>query len=426
MNTKLKFCILCEGTYGDILPYVALGLKLREKGHAVRIATNKGGKALCQKYDLEFVSIDRTPTLAAVIKRFLKPSYPISTLLRILLPGVRFFKEYIRHHLEGATEAVANSDVLIYNPHAYAGPHLAEYYQIPSFCMLLQPELKTKKYSSYKAPLPKFLGNFGNWLGHLLSQQMLWQIIRPQVNQWRKKQLHLRKMHFLGPYYDRASRNTPHLIACSPYLIPAAHDWKSSVHVTSFSRIPKNEAWTPSRELQSFLNNGPPPIYVSFGSVLERYPQEFIELLIKVLKKKKIRTLLQGPLPQISCMSIPDYMLIIDYTPHDWLFPHVKALLYHGGIGTTAEGLYAGKPLLAMPSILDQFFWAKKLPEWGVGPLPLSIKTFDEKLIESGLNQLLTTPSYQEKASQIKAHLIKEEEGTEVAYRVIHETLIPL
>lgn len=63
----------------------------------------------------------------------------------------------------------------------------------------------------------------------------------------------------------------------------------------------------------------------------------------------------------------PNTILSLQSVPHDWLFPKIRAVVHHGGAGTTAAGLRAGRPTIIKPFFADQFFWGERVEEMGLG-----------------------------------------------------------
>jgi sterol 3beta-glucosyltransferase len=189
----VKYCILCIGSYGDVFPYVALALKLKEEGHEVRIAAHPQAQPLCSRLGLDFSPVGGD--LADLPQSETKGIFEATGLKK--LPAVwklmRLFKKMIPIQLTDSLHAAKGADVLIYSPAAFAGPHLAEYLDVPGFRMVLQPELRTKEHPSCLVPMPNCLGAFGNRLSHVISEQSLWQPIRSEVNRWRKKELAMQK-----------------------------------------------------------------------------------------------------------------------------------------------------------------------------------------------------------------------------------------
>lgn len=114
---------------------------------------------------------------------------------------------------------------------------------------------------------------------------------------------------------------------------------------------------------------------------------------------------------------------LLDYAPHDWLFPKVSAVVHHGGVGTLAAGLYAGRPTLIVPFLVDQPHWGHFIEEELLGPPPLSPFSFSEEAFEDRINQLLTNPKYRDHSKIIKDNLCNEQEGVEATVKTIIEAL---
>jgi UDP:flavonoid glycosyltransferase YjiC (YdhE family) len=240
------------------------------------------------------------------------------------------------------------------------------------------------------------------------------------VNRWRKKELAIQKSPFWKPTAQDAVH---HLVAFSPVLIPRPSDWDCRIQMTSFCRLQEGRSWVPSPELQNFLGQGEPPVYIGFGSLTDSFSPAVVAMLVEVLKKRKTKAIISGNLPGLESLQLPSHIFLSQYIPHDWLFPKVTAVVHHGGIGTLAAGLYAGKPTLVIPCIVDQFYFGRKVKEWGVGPAPLPREKFREDLFDARLEQLLTERSYQQKAEEIQALLLQEEDGAQATCKKIYESL---
>ncbi|NOG49864.1 MAG: glycosyltransferase family 1 protein [Chloroflexi bacterium] len=103
-------------------------------------------------------------------------------------------------------------------------------------------------------------------------------------------------------------------------------------------------------------------------------------------------------------------MCVIDRAPHDWLMQQVSAIVHHGGAGTTAAGLRAGKPTLIVPHMADQPFWGRRVHESGAGPEPILKPVLTRESLAFRLKELVETPSYAERASELGA-CIRDEDG---------------
>ncbi|MBA3238095.1 MAG: glycosyltransferase family 1 protein [Parachlamydiaceae bacterium] len=336
----MKFTLLCIGSHGDIRPYIALGSGLKKKGHEVTIASHAKAQNLSKKYGLKFKLVEGDLTEMIGKKR----GYEIfwgskGKRWRQLINIMKEFKLALKKQLPASIEATSDADVLIYSPAAFAGPHLGEYFSIPSFLMQLQPDAPTKQLPSCLFSGLGKLGKIGCLFSHFLAKQLLWQPIRKEINKWRQNHLGLKKLAFFGP------KNLSTLITFSPTLIPKPNDWGKHVNMTSFCRILDEKEWVPAQSLSNFLSSGE-ILYIGFGSLTEACHPSIVEKMIEVLSEKKIKTIISAQFPSLLKMKLPLWIYPLEYAPHDWLFSKVSAVIHHGGVGTLAAGLYAGKPTL--------------------------------------------------------------------------------
>jgi len=415
----MKFTLLCIGSHGDIRPYIALGIGLKEKGHEVTIASHAKARLLSEKYGLKFKLVEGDLTEMIGKERGQEILWGGKGKKWLQFFSImKEFKRVLEIQLPASLEASSDADVLIYSPASFAGPHLGEYFSIPSFLMQLQPDAPTKQHSSCLFSGLGKLGKIGCLLSHFLAKQQLWQPIRKDINKWRQNHLGLKKLGFFGP------QSLPTLITFSPALIPRPNDWKEHVSMTSFCRIQNEKEWTPSQTLSDFFSSGE-VLYVGFGSLTEACHPSIVEKIIEVLRKKKIKTIISAHFPTLNQMTLPPWIYPIDYAPHDWLFPKVSAVVHHGGVGTLAAGLYAGKPTLIIPFLVDQPHWGQFVEERLLGPKPLSAFSFTKETFEQRLDQLLNNPKYKENAKTIQNALCDEKEGVELTIEAIISKIAP-
>lgn len=111
---------------------------------------------------------------------------------------------------------------------------------------------------------------------------------------------------------------------------------------------------------------------------------------------------------------------MIDEAAHDWLFPRVAAVVHHGGCGTTAAGLRAGRPTLVCPMFGDQPFWGAKVDALGVGSVPIPQKKLNAEALTAALAQVTSSASIKEKADAL-GRRIQREDGVGNAVRFIEQ-----
>jgi sterol 3beta-glucosyltransferase len=114
-------------------------------------------------------------------------------------------------------------------------------------------------------------------------------------------------------------------------------------------------------------------------------------------------------------------LFVVDgYVPHDWLFQQVSAVVHHGGAGTTAAGLCAGKPTLIIPFGGDQPFWALRVHAKGLGPKPIRREKLTADKLARALTELTATPAYRAAAEALGKRL-RNEHGVKNAADVIQK-----
>jgi hypothetical protein len=106
--------------------------------------------------------------------------------------------------------------------------------------------------------------------------------------------------------------------------------------------------YQPAPELLSFLERGPPPVYIGFGSIVLQNPNEMLGMILDAVRSAGARAIISKGWSNLAVEDRDDVYLIGD-CPHEWLFTRVAAVVHHGGAGTTACGLKNGKPTFVIP-----------------------------------------------------------------------------
>ena len=115
-----------------------------------------------------------------------------------------------------------------------------------------------------------------------------------------------------------------------------------------------------------------------------------------------------------------DDIFVVDDVPHEWLFPRVSAVVHHGGSGTTAAGLRAGRPTLVCPILGDQPFWGRRVHDLGAGPRPLPLRRATPSSLADRILDLTSQERYRHRAAAV-ADGIRIEDGTGEAVKVLEQ-----
>jgi sterol 3beta-glucosyltransferase len=214
-------------------------------------------------------------------------------------------------------------------------------------------------------------------------------------------------------------RGVPMLALYSEAVFPRPSDWPELAQVTGFCMLPTPSGYVAPPALERFLEAGATPIYVGFGSMTGRDPEELTRTVMDGVRRAGVRAVMVTGWGGLTAADQGDDILLVDDVPHEWLFPRVRAVVHHGGAGTLAAGLYAGKPTLVAPFFGDQPFWGEMAASLGVGPRPMKKRGLDAKRLASAIEALLSTPSYAEAAARVAEHLAGEDGVAKAADAIV-------
>ena len=214
----------------------------------------------------------------------------------------------------------------------------------------------------------------------------------------------------------------PILYPYSRHVLPVPQDFPPHVHVTGYWFLDHSPHWQPAPELERFLESGTPPVYIGFGSIGARNAEKRTTLVLEALEKSGQRGLLVSGWGGLTASELPPTVFMAESVPHDWLFPRVAAVVHHGGAGTTAAGLRAGKPTIICPFMADQPFWGNLVYQRGAGPKPIP----QSRLTANGLAEAITAAARDQPMQRCAADLgakIRAEDGIAHAVEIIDATI---
>ncbi|WP_420115199.1 glycosyltransferase [Pseudactinotalea sp.] len=211
--------------------------------------------------------------------------------------------------------------------------------------------------------------------------------------------------------FVRALDTVPAALGASPLLVPTPRDWPSSVTVTGPWTLPVPERWRPPAALADFLDAGPAPIYLGFGSMSIVQPERIRDVATAAARAAGVRLVLSG-----TGLDGPDGddVLGISDVPHAWLFPRTRAVVHHGGAGTTHAALLAGVPQLAVPHIADQPYWGRRIREEGLGTAPLPLNRLTVERLAERIRTLATSDDLSQRAQEA-GEKARQEQGVSTA-----------
>ena len=209
----------------------------------------------------------------------------------------------------------------------------------------------------------------------------------------------------------------------SPALIPKPKDWGPHIDISGFFFLSLASSYTPDPGLAAFLDAGPPPVYIGFGSIVVDDPNAMTKMIFDTVKKTGQRALVSKGWGGFGAdeIGIPEGVFMLGNCPHDWLFKRVSCVVHHGGAGTTAAGISLGKPTVVVPFFGDQPFWGAMVARAGAGPVPVPYKEITSDKLASAILAALQ-PKALERAQEL-GQKIASEKGTEIAAESFHRAL---
>lgn len=431
----MHFAILALGSRGDVQPFVALGCGLRNAGHAVTLAAAEDYAQLVTAAGLPFVGMGGLIREQMDMERVAAMLDGAGNPVRFALDFLPQVTPLIERIMRDAWAASHTADaVLASTLGLYPGLSVAEKRGVPLLAAHFHPLGRTsdQQHPNFpplpqagpaSGPLNRRMHAGYNRATHLLGEQALWQLLRSALNRARRKVLGLPA---LGPLAlaRRVHAAQAHTVyGYSTTVAPLPPGTPANPAVTGYWFLPRPAYWQPDAALAHFLAEGPPPVYVGFGSNLTgRNPDRLTQMFVAALQANGLRGLLHAGWGDFGNGPLPATVLRVAGVPHDWLFPQTAGVVHHGGAGVTAAALAAGIPAAVMPFLGDQFYWAQRVHALGCGPPPLVRRTLTTAQLTAVLADLVNNGRYRERA-RIVAQSLAGEDGVGNAVAWITRTL---
>ena len=407
------------GSLGDLHPVIALALELRRRGHRAEIATSEFYREKVAGHGLGFHPL--RPRMTAIdetmVRRLMDGSRGSEYLLRgLIFPAVRDM------HTDLAS-AAAGADLIVASELVYAARLLAETTGLPWVSYALAP---ISLFSVVDPPLmPGPPGT--HWLQSLGpgANQALRAIAKIVTHSWWKPLRTLR--HELGlpptasPIFEGKYSPRLDLALFSSVLQSPQLDWPASTVQCGF---PFYDEAGISTELppavEQFLGAGAPPIVFTLGSSAVFAADDFYARsaeVAQILGRRAVLLVGKNPPPP----GLPPSILAWDYLPHARIFPRTAVIVHQGGVGTTAQALRAGRPMLVMPFAHDQFDNAARVTRLGVART-ITRSRYTVRRAAQELRGLFVEPRYAQTAVGVGAR-VRAERGVEVACDALERQL---
>lgn len=384
----MKIFLIAIGSRGDVQPFAVLGTRLKAAGHDVHIATAQGFAGMIAEagvtyhpLPMDFQDLLKEPEMQKAITTFSGK-----------IKAYRWASDLMNDQLTAMWQIGldVSPDLILYHFKGAMGPYLGRKLGVPAYPVMLQPGFApTRDYPQFLLA-SRSLGGFGNVATH----RLIGTVVRLGTNMMIKRWIKATKTD-VGPLLDVQQGYAPagpakRIHAYSPHVVPLGADMASTEVQTGYA-FAKPEPFTPSPELAGFLEDGPPPVYVGFGSMPGVNHECVTTALLGALDRTGLRAVVATGWGGMGDLSPGANVHVLDSVPHTWLFPKVAAVVHHGGSGTTHEGLRWGRPSVICPLFADQPFFGQRVADLGAGPAPIAQKRLTADKLATALEQALTS-----------------------------------
>lgn len=413
-----------HGTRGDVWPTVALGVKLAERDHDVTIAVPEEFREFVERAGL------RVAPLPFNIMSWLSAPEGQRLLHTGGIPLMRRVQQEYRRYADAFDDAFEQA---AQGAEALVGMYLTwdrtlvmgDLLRVPMAVVYPQQYAPSREYSSVVLTKGRLRSPHLRLASHKLTDRIWWQGSAETTNAFRRK-LGLRTCR-QSTFSRLQGAGALGLHIVSPSVFPRPNDWPEHLKLTGAWQMPEMlreglDEGLPA-DLQAWLDDGDPPIFLGFGSMPVLDPDSLLEDIVSVTSTLGKRGIISE-----NCVSpraagmLPDHLRVVGAVDHDRLFPQCAAVVHHGGAGTVAASLRAGCPTMVCSVLADQPWWGERMRRLGVGCHERFCK-LDRAALAAGLCTLLD-PDVIARASTLGAAIRAEGDGLAQAAQLLEDWLV--
>ncbi|KZM23991.1 transferase [Ascochyta rabiei] len=370
---RLNIAIHICGSRGDVQPFIPIAKLLQgpPHGHRVRICTHPAFKDFVESNGIEFFSIGGDPE--ALMAYMVKNPGLLPNMQSIKAGDVGKRRKEMAEMVEGtwrscieagngmgekisalnvdAPEDLFIADAIIANPPSMGHIHCAEKLGIPLHMVFTMPWSPTRGFHHPLAAMEygEVETSVANYFSFGIMELLTWQGLGDIINKFRTQTLKLDAISPLWGHQLVPRLRVPYSYLWSQALIPRPPDWGAHISITGFSFLKAGSDYTPPEDLAEFLAEGPPPVYIGFGSIVVDDPVGLTKLIFEAVKMAKVRAIVSKGWGGVGAGEVPDGVYLI-------------------------AGIALGKPTVVVPFFGDQPFWGQMIAKAGAGPVPVAFK----------------------------------------------------
>lgn len=386
----MRILLAVEGTRGDVHPLLHLGEALQSAGHEVSFCGPPGFRNEVEARGIAFGAAGNdihawAAEHAAAMTRGGLAAHRV---------GDRLIRACIDNQFTTLPQLSRGADFVIGTGVQLGAPSAAELHGIPYRYLVLCPVLlPSREHAPFLLPW-QGLPIWANRLAWRLVHALLDRRWRPLINAQRAEL----GLPPLVDVYRYLLSNDP-VLAADEGLAPMPEGW-----LVDLERIPglhPTEGPPLPEKLEAFLEAGPRPVYLGFGSMPDPDPAQTTRQMLDATERIGCRAVISEGWAGLGCVPLPESVCTIGPVSHARLFPRMAAVVHHGGAGTTTTAARAGVPQVVIPHVADQFYWARRIEQLGIGPPTLARNRLSAAPLASALAEVIENELLAERAHEL-------------------------
>lgn len=388
---------------------------MREQGHSATLAGNPWWAEKVREAGVDFLPAGPRQTPDMLFSHpevFSRKRIGLDSLVALMERGIGPALEAMAETL---LEAAPGYDALVAHHFVFAAQVPAEVAGMPWASVSLAPSVVPSRYglpAAFGCRASKtFLGQILNQMSWSVGRRLAASVVDPWVNRMRAR-------HGLPPQRDAMFTGVSpvlNLQLYSRHFAAKPPDWGAGRPVCGFSFYDGPGSYDAPEELKCFLAAGAKPWLFTLGSTLVTDPREFYSMAVEAVRGTERRAVLLTGYPRNRPPELPPNVMAIDSAPYSWIMPRCSVVAHQGGIGTSAQAMRAGLPMLVVPRAFDQPNNGARLAELGIAQV-LRADRLSARRIYQAMESLAGDARTHAAARQI-ASGIAEEDGPGTALR---------
>jgi vancomycin aglycone glucosyltransferase len=394
----MRIVLSGEGPRGDLQPLIELGARLGAAGHDALVCGPPDFVELAAERGVAF------RPLGIGVRAFLESRADVisgGSALGMTRAAIVHFREQLRTRVSDLVAITRGADLVVAGGPEIAASSAAEQnrvaYRYVAYCPALFP---SAEYAPLFVPWQR-LSRLANRVVWPLSMKPLVGLVSREINAARGRAGMPRHRDVMALFFG----DRPLLAAESALARPPADGRIALVQVPALHPL---EGDPLPAKLASFLDAGPAPVYFGFGSMPDADAAATTRAILGAVEKLGCRAVIGAGWAQLGGGALPEGVITVGDVWHPALFARCAAIVHHGGAGTTANAARSGVPQLLVPHLMDQFYWAERVRQLGLGPPGLRKRRLGADRLVASLAAILDNEVLAERAREIGARLRAE------------------